>query len=79
MKERDRDEEDLRATSDSVVATSNRIAALEREKARLEPTDPRVKELSAEIERLAGALKLETKIESSIADDLAGDGDDRIH
>ena len=74
MTDRDRDEEDLRATSDSVVATAQRIAALEREKTQLPPTDPRVAELSAEIEQLAATLKRETTIERSIADDLTGEG-----
>ena len=70
MSDRGRDEEDLRATSDSVVSTAERIAALEHEKTQLAPNDPRVSQLSAEIEQLAARLKRETEIERSIADDL---------
>ena len=78
MTRRDRDEEDLKATSDSVVSAAQRIAAMEHEKTQLDAADPRVDELSVEIERLAGRLQQETVIERSITDDLT-DEDERVH
>ncbi len=54
--DRRRDEEDLKATSDSVARAAERIASLEREKAGLVVDGPRVADLSAEIERLAATM-----------------------
>ena len=78
MKDQRRDEEDLKATSDSVVSAAERITSLEQEKVELIPDDPRIAVLSAEIERLAATLHHETKVERAIADDLTDGRDGRI-
>ncbi len=73
-----RDEEDLKATSDSVVTTAKRIARLEQEKVALLPDNPRIAVLSAEIERLAATLHRETTVERAIAEDLTDGPDSHV-
>jgi hypothetical protein len=65
-------EQDLRATEEAIVADSSRLAALEREKATLESDDPRLTELSREVERLARQIVPKTVAERDIVDELAG-------
>jgi hypothetical protein len=62
--------EDLRATSAQVSATAERLDALENEKRDLEPQDPRVIELSDEIERLAARLRRQTAIEGTLSREI---------
>jgi hypothetical protein len=49
-------EDDLRTTSDAVVAGTDRLKALEEEKRRLEPEDPERVRLAAEIVRVGRRL-----------------------
>lgn len=59
-------EEDLRTTSEQVSATAEHLDKLEAVKRGLSPDDPRVIELSDEIERLAGRLRRQTAIEGDL-------------
>jgi len=65
-------EEDLRATSDSIQDDAARLKDLEDEKAGLDADDPRVPDLSREIERLGHALAEKTTVERVLADELQG-------
>jgi hypothetical protein len=65
-------EQDLHATEEAIVADSSRLAALEREKASLDPDDPRLTELSTEVERLARQIVPKTVAERDIVNELAG-------
>ena len=69
-------EHDLRATGEDIAADSARLAAIEAAKARLDAQDPRLVELSAEGEAIAGRLVPKTAAESELVDRLA-DGEDR--
>jgi hypothetical protein len=60
-------EEDLHATADSIAADAERLAAIEEEKGILEADDPRMVELSAESERLAGEIVPKTNAETELA------------
>ena len=60
-------EDDLHATADSITADAERLAAIEVEKEALEADDPRMIELSAESERLAGGLVPKTSAETQLA------------
>jgi hypothetical protein len=62
--------EDLRATSAQVSATAEHLDNLETVKRELEPHDPRVMELSDEIERLAAKLRRQAAIEGGLIREL---------
>src|SRR5688572_12490156 len=53
-------EDDLRATSESIVQDAGRLRALEQQKQELDPEDPRVADLSAQIEDLGIRLRGKT-------------------
>ena len=63
-------EDDLRATADSLVRDLDRMKALEQEKLSLDPTDPRVAELSAQIEELARRAQTTSAAQREIADEI---------
>lgn len=63
-------EEDLRTTSTQVSATAEHLDALEATKRNLTPGDPRIIELSDEIERLAARLRRQTAIEGDLSREL---------
>jgi hypothetical protein len=63
-------EEDLRTTSAQVSATAEYLNQLEARKRDLPPGDPRVIELSDEIERLAASLRRQTAIEGGLAREI---------
>lgn len=63
-------EEDLRTTSVQVSATAEALYALEAEKRELAAGDPRVLELSNQIERLAARLRRQTAIEGDLAREI---------
>ena len=62
--------EDLMSTSAQVSATAELLDALETEKRGLPTGDPRVIELSDEIERLAGELRRQTAIEGDLTREM---------
>ena len=66
-------QEDLKSTSAQVSATAETLDALEDEKRQLvkaAPGDPRVIELSDEIERLAARLRRQTAIEGDLTREI---------
>lgn len=63
-------EEDLKTTSAQVSATAEHLDALEAKKRELPPHDPRVLELSDEIERLAARLRRQTAIEGDLTREI---------
>lgn len=63
-------EEDLKTTSAQVSATAEHLDALEDAKRRLTPGDPRLVELSDEIERLAVSLRRQAAIEGDLSREL---------
>ena len=69
--------EDLKATSAHVSATAEHLDALEAKKRELEPSDPRVVELSDEVERLAARLRRQAAIESSLSREIQESNENR--
>jgi hypothetical protein len=65
-------EDDLRATSESILDDATRLKALEEQKAGLPADDPRVAELSREIEELARQLAEKATVERVLTDELQG-------
>jgi hypothetical protein len=60
------EDDDLKATVETITAESERLTAVEREKATLEPDDPRMTDLSEEAERLAQRLVPLTAAETDL-------------
>lgn len=60
--------DDVRATSDAVLADTERLHALEVEKRGLDPTSQRFLDLSLEIEDLGTRLAIETTIERDLGE-----------
>lgn len=60
-------EDDLRTTSDAVVAGTDRLKALEEEKRHLEPEDPERVRVAAEIARVGRRLGEATVAELELA------------
>jgi hypothetical protein len=60
------EDDDLRATVETITAESERLTDVEREKATLEADDPRMADLSAEAEQLAQRLVPLTAAESDL-------------
>ena len=66
-------EDDLRATSDAVLADARTLLSLEEEKRPIDPSDPHLVAASTEINRVAGHLQQKTAAERSLAHEVAGD------
>jgi len=62
--------EDLRTTSAQVSATAEHLDSLEAKKRKVEPGDPKLIELSDEIERIAARLRRQTAVESSLSREI---------
>ena len=60
------EDDDLKATVETITAESEHLTDVEREKATLEPDDPRMADLSAEAERLAQRLVPLTAAETDL-------------
>ena len=58
---------DLKATSDSIRHDAERLAQLEKTKSELDPADPRVDEVSRDVERLISEIADKGKAESELA------------
>jgi cysteine sulfinate desulfinase/cysteine desulfurase-like protein len=65
-------EDDLRATTEDIAADAEEMQAIEREKARLEPEDPRMTELSEEVERIARGIVPKTVAERQLVEEANG-------
>jgi hypothetical protein len=59
-------DDDLKATVETISAEAERLTAVEREKATLEVDDPRMAELSAEAEQLAQRIQPLTAAEAEL-------------
>lgn len=66
--------EDLKTTSAQVSATAEQLEDLETEKRDLEPHDPRVVEISDEVERLAASLRRQAAIEGELTRRIRDEG-----
>ncbi|HET9521192.1 MAG TPA: hypothetical protein VFO73_09125 [Candidatus Limnocylindrales bacterium] len=62
--------EDLRATADSIIDDADRLRALEVEKKALDPADPRVDQLSEQVERVVDRLEDKTAIERELSEGI---------
>lgn len=74
MSERERMGEDLRATSEAITSDVKRLGEMEKAKREMTPDDPRLVEMSAKAERLAGQVHRETKAERELAERLSREG-----
>ena len=72
--QKDSEQEDLKATSDSIRHDAERLAELEKRKTELDPSDPRVDALSSEVERLVSNISDKEKAERELAEK---EGDDK--
>ncbi len=64
--------EDLRATEESILSDAALVMALEEEKMALDPADPRVDQLSVQIQKLAGGIEDKAKVERSLSAEITG-------
>jgi hypothetical protein len=67
------EDDDLKATVETITAESERLTDVEREKATLELDDPRMADLSAEAERLAQRLVPLTAAETDLVTEARPD------
>ena len=65
-------EDDLRATTEDIAADAEEMQAIEHEKSRLEPEDPRMTELSEEVERIARRIVPKTVAERRLVEEANG-------
>lgn len=63
-------EDDLRATEEAIISDAQRLQRLETEKAALDPADPRVDQLSAEVERVVEGLGDKAAIERQLSEEI---------
>jgi hypothetical protein len=68
-------EDDLKTTSDAVLAGTDRLKALEEEKRHLEPEDPERVRLAAEIERVGRRLVEATAAELELSEKAKAEAD----
>lgn len=61
-------QDDLKATTDSIRGDAERLAQLEKAKSELDPSDPRVDELSRDVEKLIAEISDKGKAERELAD-----------
>jgi hypothetical protein len=62
-------QEDLKATSDSIRHDAQRLSDLEKAKTELDPADPRVEQMSKDIEKLIAEIADKAKAERELAED----------
>jgi len=67
-------QEDLRSTAESIRRDADRVKTLEEVKATMDPADPRVGELSEQVERLAEGLHAKAVAERDLSDQIRGAG-----
>ena len=67
------EDDDLKATVETIAADAERLTAVEREKATLEADDPRMADLSAEAERLAQRIHPLTSAEADLVEEARPD------
>jgi hypothetical protein len=69
----DAEEEDLRTTSDAIIADTDKLKAMEEQKRALGPDDVERVSLSAEIAGLGRRVAKATEAETEIASEAASD------
>ena len=62
--------DDLRSTEESIRRDADRVKELEDQKSALDPADPRVEQLSVQIERLAGGLRGKAAAERELSEQV---------
>jgi TRAP-type mannitol/chloroaromatic compound transport system substrate-binding protein len=62
--------DDLRATEQAIHHDATTIAELEEQKAKLEPTDPKVEQISDQIQEIARSLTDKTAAEQELVDEI---------
>jgi hypothetical protein len=67
-------QEDLRSTAESIRRDADRVKTLEDEKTTMDPTDPRVGDLSEQVERLSEGLHAKAVAERDLSDQIRGAG-----
>jgi hypothetical protein len=67
---RSQNEQDLRATSDSIRKDAERLAELEGAKSAIEVDDPRMTQLSSEVEQLTNDIEDKAEAELDLAQAL---------
>jgi hypothetical protein len=67
------EDDDLKATVETIAAEAERLTDVEHEKATLEADDPRMAELSAEAERLAQRIVPLTAAETDLVAEVRPD------
>ena len=63
-------EEDLRSTAESIKRDAARVHELESEKIALDPADPKVVELSDQVERIAAGLRDKAVAERELSEEI---------
>jgi len=66
-------EDDLKATSDAVLADARTLLSLEEEKRPIDASDPHLVAASIEIDRLAGRLQQKAAAERGLAHEVTED------
>ena len=74
MSHREDDEQDLKATSESIRHDAQMLAEIEQKKLELDPSDPRVDDLSTEVEHLVSDISDKAKAERELADENGDEG-----
>ena len=62
--------DDLRATEQAIHHDAKSIAELEEQKAKLEPTDPKVEQISDQVQTIARSLTDKTAAEQELVDEI---------
>ena len=63
-------EDDLRSTSETIEDDAKRLAAMEGQKRRLQPDDPRVVDLSRQIEALVSEMATKVTAERELSEEI---------
>jgi hypothetical protein len=66
-------EDDLRSTSETIEDDAERLATMEGQKRRLQPDDPRVVDLSREIEALVNDMATKATAERELSEEIQRD------
>jgi hypothetical protein len=63
---------DLRSTSESIQDDAEQLKALEEKKRSLDPSDPRVVDLSHQVEALLRATSTKARAETELSEEIQG-------
>ncbi|MEP7158976.1 MAG: hypothetical protein ABI797_06080 [Chloroflexota bacterium] len=79
MSARSQNEQDLRATSDSIREDAERLADLEAAKSAIEIDDPQMKRLSSQVVQLADDIKDKAEAERDLAQSVDRENEGRAN